>query len=172
MYILNEQFIVKPGTVANKLHGGRKRKRKRKRKRGGGEEEEHGSGHEHTAFQWHRDADYLRHAGCPLPVPFVSVWCALDDIHEKNGTLVFAPLNDVSERVLVRGEAGTVVLISSEVLHRSSGNEDTHDRRVWMPQYSAREQRWPAAKSGTNVGLVALGINVSVDESQSRDGER
>jgi len=189
VYVLNEQYIVKPGTTGNAANGVNAEQRGRKRKRRSDNDDNNDNNgnndnndndndeanddhdndaknngdHQHTAFEWHRDADYLRRAGCTLPVPFVSVWCALDDIHEKNGTLVFAPLDDVNARVVVREKAGTVVLISSEVLHRSSANDDTHDRRVWMPQYSASEQRWPdqkssAAKDGT---LVALGIRVS-----------
>jgi ectoine hydroxylase-related dioxygenase (phytanoyl-CoA dioxygenase family) len=133
VYVLNEQYIVKPPSFCSK---------KRKRI----EYNDIQMNTITTSFAWHRDADYLRRAGILHPEPSLSVWCALDDVDKMNGTLTFAPLDNVKDRVTIKEKAGTVVLISSEVLHCSSGNQSKHDRRVWMPQYSARPQRWECKK--------------------------
>jgi ectoine hydroxylase-related dioxygenase (phytanoyl-CoA dioxygenase family) len=115
--LFNEQFILKPA------HAGS------------------------AAFGWHRDSDWLD----GQPPRYVSLWCALDDVSEENGTLYVLP----GSHVAVNGElpppprtdaqasscimtvpAGTLVALSSTVLHCSGRNLSDAPRRAWMPQVS------------------------------------
>ena len=175
VFVLNEQYIVKPGSKSNVNQNVTNKKRKRRctsRRESTDDEEEDdrdaiSDGTARTAFEWHRDADYLRKAGCTRPEAFVSVWITLDEVSSSNGTLIFSPLDAPNERVVVEEAAGTVVLIASEVLHRSSANVSGSSRRVWMPQYSARPQYWESeirkememeTEMETEKKLVALGL--------------
>ncbi|GLE11014.1 hypothetical protein PINS_up023306 [Pythium insidiosum] len=110
-------------------------------------------------FRWHRDDDEQL-AMCvhrDRLAPYVSVWCALDDVTEDNGAMRFVSLRAVStaaessscelsddtqselERhasapVLVR--AGSVVVFLSSVWHCSARNDSSASRRAFYAQYS------------------------------------
>jgi ectoine hydroxylase-related dioxygenase (phytanoyl-CoA dioxygenase family) len=150
VYVLNEQYVVKPPISRKRSRDGRSNTA--------------------TAFKWHRDADYLRQAGIPRPEPSISVWCALDDVNDRNGTLVFAPLDNAQERVVVQETAGTVVLIASEVLHHSNSNKTARARRVWMPQYSAGPQRWEIGASNDGQGSACAALAIGIEHRAQRGG--
>ena len=99
--------------------------------------------HSRSAFSWHRDAEGL----CAAP-PYVSLWIALDDVHEENGTLRVVPGSHAAplpppqpgdEEALaslaLTLPAGSAVCLHSEVLHCSADNLSDAPRRCWMPQF-------------------------------------
>jgi ectoine hydroxylase-related dioxygenase (phytanoyl-CoA dioxygenase family) len=108
------------------------------------------------AFNWHQDSGYVGHDHRP----YVSCWCALDDVSEENGTVYVLPFSraGVRERqehvreagsndmvgyhgdepgIPVIGPAGTIAVFSSVTFHRSGPNQTGQTRRVYLPQYSA-----------------------------------
>ncbi|DAZ99097.1 TPA: LOW QUALITY PROTEIN: hypothetical protein N0F65_008402 [Lagenidium giganteum] len=112
-------------------------------------------------FRWHRDDDEQL-AMCVHRQqirPYLSMWCALDDITTTNGALRFIPrslstsngsnddpqpteltpsatlLTHATAPVLV--QAGSVVCFLSDVWHCSAANESTSPRRAFYVQYSS-----------------------------------
>jgi ectoine hydroxylase-related dioxygenase (phytanoyl-CoA dioxygenase family) len=106
-------------------------------------------------FSWHQDSGYVR---APHK-PYVSCWCALDDMTEANGTIYVLPYSragtttkiehvkdektndligyhgdDPGEPVLV--PAGSIAVFSSTCFHRSGVNRSAQTRRVYLAQYS------------------------------------
>ena len=80
MYLLNEQYIIKPPlndpiNEAKNLQGGEK----------------------NTAFQWHRDYDSLKDICRNSLYPYVSVWVALGNMNLHNGCLFVLPKDVESE---------------------------------------------------------------------------
>lgn len=119
--------------------------------------------HQGMKFAWHQDSGYVnftdpgnRHE------PYITCWCALDDVNHTNGTISVLPhdvantnhrvLNHVREKgtndlvgyegseagVEIAAPAGTVVVFSSTSLHRSSANSTERWRRAYLAQYSAQ----------------------------------
>ena len=106
-------------------------------------------------FAWHQDSGYVR-----IPhKPYVSCWCALDDMTESNGTIYVLPYpragtttkiehvkdektndlvgyhgDDPGEPVIV--PAGSIAVFSSTCFHRSGVNTSPNQRRVYLAQYS------------------------------------
>lgn len=119
LFLINEQFIVKPGACASP---------------------------DATTFDWHQDGQYFTHLSS-VP-PFVSVWIALDDVNEANGTLrvhpgVVAPVDESAGAPLCV-PAGSAVVFSSTLWHRSGPNTTRVPRRVFMPQFCAHNLvKWP-----------------------------
>ena len=116
--LFNEQYILKP---AHAGHSG--------------------------AFGWHRDSQGLG----GQPPRYLSLWCALDDVSEENGTLYVLPGSHAavdgqlllppcadahSSSCIMTVPAGTLVALSSTVLHCSGRNLSDAPRRAWMPQVS------------------------------------
>lgn len=115
-------------------------------------------------FRWHRDDDEqlgmcMHRASIP---PYLSAWCALDDVKVQNGPLRFvsqslapsqeqaAASSDACEVTESAGmeldgmatnpvlaSAGTVIFFLSNVWHCSSCNESDTMRRAFYTQYSA-----------------------------------
>ena len=106
-------------------------------------------------FAWHQDSGYVGH---PHP-NYVSIWCAMDDMSEENGTIYVLPYSRAGTRDVVkhtkeagtndmigyRGAdpgipiivpAGTIVAFSSTVFHRSGANTTSKPRRSYLCQYS------------------------------------
>ena len=106
-------------------------------------------------FAWHQDSGYVR---APHK-PYVSCWCALDDMTEANGTIYVLPYSragtttkiehvkdektndlvgyhgdDAGEAVIV--PAGSIAVFSSTCFHRSGVNTSPKQRRVYLAQYS------------------------------------
>ncbi len=107
-------------------------------------------------FSWHQDSAF--NATAPHR-PYVSVWCALDDMTRDNGTTFILPYSRAGSRELIphtkeegtndlvgyRGDdpgeivlvpAGSIALFSSFTLHRSGVNETDKMRRVYLVQFS------------------------------------
>lgn len=131
-------------------------------------------------FNWHQDSGYVGHDHRP----YVSCWCALDDVTEENGTVYILPFSRAETRqraehvreaasndlvgyhgddpgVPVIGPAGTIAVFSSVTFHRSGANTTPGIRRVYLPQYSAE----PILKRDGS-GLWGLG------EQFLQDGQR
>jgi ectoine hydroxylase-related dioxygenase (phytanoyl-CoA dioxygenase family) len=107
---------------------------------------------------WHQDAGYLPVA--KEPPPYVTGWIPLDDVDEANGTIHVLPYDRVGTRHRVPHErdagtgdrvgyagddpgipviapAGSLVVFSSTLLHRSGENRSAEPRRAYIVQYSA-----------------------------------
>jgi ectoine hydroxylase-related dioxygenase (phytanoyl-CoA dioxygenase family) len=108
-----------------------------------------------TRFAWHQDSGYV---GYPHP-PYLTCWCALDDMSEANGTVHLLPYGRAGTREVVphrRDEssndlvgyagtdpgiaalvpAGSIACFSSTVFHRSGPNTTSGLRRAYIVQYS------------------------------------
>lgn len=107
-------------------------------------------------FGWHQDSGYI---GYPHR-PYLTCWCALDDMTIENGTVSLLPYdlagtrewvphtmetgtNDKigyhgsEEGIPVLLPAGSIAVFSSTVFHRSGTNITDQWRRVYLAQYSA-----------------------------------
>ncbi|MXY52637.1 MAG: phytanoyl-CoA dioxygenase family protein [Gammaproteobacteria bacterium] len=113
-------------------------------------------------FAWHQDSGYVnfRDPG-NTHRPYLTCWCALDDVSTENGTISVLPHDNVGSRnhvfshrredgtndligyegkdpgVVIEAPAGSVAVFSSTSLHRSSPNTTQSQRRVYLTQYSA-----------------------------------
>lgn len=108
-----------------------------------------------TRFAWHQDSGYVHEDH----LPYVTVWIALDDVTEENGSIYLLPFSRSGIRSYVKhiedprthdqvcyfgsdpGDpvvvpAGTVVVFSSLLIHRSGPNLTDRMRRVFIAQYS------------------------------------
>lgn len=108
-------------------------------------------------FSWHQDSGYV---GYPNHKPYLSCWCALDDMSEENGTVRIMPFTRVGIRSFVKhiqeegsndligyfGDdpgvaaivpAGSIVVFSSVNFHCSGSNTTSNMRRSYLAQYSA-----------------------------------
>ena len=109
-----------------------------------------------TSFSWHQDSGYV---GDPDHKPYLTCWCALDDMHEANGTVHLLPFSQVGIRTWVKHErdpesndlvgytgsdpgitvecpAGSIAVFSSYNFHASGPNTTDALRRVYLAQYS------------------------------------
>jgi ectoine hydroxylase-related dioxygenase (phytanoyl-CoA dioxygenase family) len=108
-----------------------------------------------AAFDWHQDSGYVDGPH----KPYVNAWVPLDDVSEENGTLYLLSYEKAGTREKVEhrevegkkdrvgyfgddpGEAvvcpaGSVVVFSSTVFHRSGANSTPNMRRAYAVQYS------------------------------------
>lgn len=108
-------------------------------------------------FAWHQDSGYIGH----YHKPYLSCWCALDDMTEENGTVHVLPYaragmqpddlfqheveEGTNDKVGYRGDdpgiaaivpAGSVVVFSSRTFHSSGPNTTSKMRRSYLAQYS------------------------------------
>jgi ectoine hydroxylase-related dioxygenase (phytanoyl-CoA dioxygenase family) len=106
-------------------------------------------------FSWHQDSGYVH----PNHKPYVSCWCALDDVSEENGTVYILPQSTSGIRTWVQHEvdpisndkvgyfgkergvpvicpAGSIAVFSSLTFHSSGANTTNKMRRVYLAQYS------------------------------------
>lgn len=107
-------------------------------------------------FSWHQDSGYIPYAHRP----YITCWCALDDVNEQNGTIYVLPYSKVGTKEVIThlkdagtndlvgyfgndpglaiiAPAGSMVVFSSTLLHRSGYNFTNQTRRAWLAQYSA-----------------------------------
>jgi ectoine hydroxylase-related dioxygenase (phytanoyl-CoA dioxygenase family) len=107
-------------------------------------------------FSWHQDSGYIGYEHRP----YLTCWCALDDMNEENGTIYVLPYsragtkevlphetdNKINDKVGYFGDdpgipvivpAGSIAVFSSTLLHRSGFNTTDRFRRAWIAQYSA-----------------------------------
>lgn len=108
-------------------------------------------------FSWHQDSGYV---GYPDHKPYLTCWCALDDMTPGNGTVYLLPFSQAGIRSWVQhireegsndlvgyfGQdsgipaivpAGSIVAFTSINFHSSGVNSSPHPRRVYLAQYSA-----------------------------------
>lgn len=133
-------------------------------------------------FSWHQDSGYVdaQHK------PYVSCWCALDDMTIENGTIYVLPYDRAGTKDIVTHKreegstdlvgyhgsdpgdpcivpAGSIVAFSSTLFHRSGFNTTPNWRRSYLVQYSPEVIM---AKDGTKpwsqaVELLKNGVNVA-----------
>ncbi len=112
--------------------------------------------HKGKKFSWHQDSGYVNY---PDHKPYLSCWCALDDMSEANGTLHLLPFSKVGIRSYVQHivdedsndkvgyfgndpgltiemEAGSIVAFTSLNFHSSGTNTTNKFRRAYIAQYS------------------------------------
>ncbi len=114
-----------------------------------------GTDKEGAAFGWHQDSGY-----CDGPhKPYVNAWIPLDDVNEENGTVYLLPYSLAGTRDRIEHQpvpgtndregyfgpetgvpancpAGSIVVFSSTVFHRSGANSTDKMRRAYALQYS------------------------------------
>jgi ectoine hydroxylase-related dioxygenase (phytanoyl-CoA dioxygenase family) len=118
------------------------------------------------AFGWHQDSGYI---GFPHR-PYLSCWCALDDMTIENGTVELlsyeqagtrdwvshAQEKETGDMIGYRGDrqgtpalikAGGMAVFSSTVFHRSGVNMTNRMRRVYLAQYSVEPITKPDGKT-------------------------
>lgn len=107
-------------------------------------------------FSWHQDSGYV---GYPDHKPYLTCWCALDDMREENGAIHLLPYSRSGIRSWVQHiaeegsndkvgyfgndpgriaevPAGSIVAFSSIVFHSSGANTTPNLRRAYLGQYS------------------------------------
>jgi ectoine hydroxylase-related dioxygenase (phytanoyl-CoA dioxygenase family) len=132
---------------------------------------------------WHHDGGYvLGHAHDP----YLSIWIALDDMSEHNGTLAVLPRgragrDEIVEHVrdgptndfvgyhgddpgdVIAVPAGSVVAMSSTTFHRSGPNTSPVPRRAFLVSYSSTPittgegQLWNQAEPAVRGGTRVAG---------------
>ncbi len=108
-------------------------------------------------FSWHQDSGYV---GYPDHKPYLTCWCALDDMSEENGTVYVMPYSHIGIRSWVKHireegsndlvgyfgpekgvaaivPAGSIVAFTSVNFHSSGTNTTNSMRRAYLAQYSA-----------------------------------
>lgn len=108
-----------------------------------------------TSFSWHQDSGYVHENH----EPYLTCWIPLDDVDEENGTISVLPYSRSGIRSYVRHirdprtndkvcyfgsdpglpvitKAGSIVVFSSTVIHRSGPNRTDRLRRAYIAQYS------------------------------------
>lgn len=146
-----------------------------------------------TKFAWHQDSGYVHEDH----LPYVTVWIALDDITEANGSVYLLPFsrsgirsyikhvkneqtndeicyfgNDPGDPVIV--PAGSVVVFSSVTIHRSGPNLSDKMRRVYIAQYSPEVimKKDGSAPWGETEQFLATGQIVADKPSTEREPQR
>ena len=136
-------------------------------------------------FSWHQDSGYGMHA---TEKPYLSCWCALDDMSEANGTVYMLPYSrapqgrkvvehvrdpEINDLVGYHGDdpgdpvicpAGSIACFSSFCFHRSGFNTSPNYRRVFLAQYCAAPimKRDGSGIAGRAIPFTKDGKNVAV----------
>lgn len=133
------------------------------------------------AFSWHQDSGYVKHVDPDTDhPPYLTCWCALDDVDETNGAVRVLPhsiggtkgriidhvrdpaTNDLigyagDERgVEIAVSAGSIVCFSSYNLHASGANRSAAMRRVYLAQYAAAPLHHSKTGERTNLAVPFL----------------
>ncbi|MYE10147.1 MAG: phytanoyl-CoA dioxygenase family protein [Gammaproteobacteria bacterium] len=128
-------------------------------------------------FAWHQDSGYVRFQDPDnRHAPYLTCWCALDDMTRENGTssvlsqartgsrnTVFphrreAGTNDLvgydgdEPGQLIEAPAGSIAVFWSTTLHKSGANATDRPRRAYLPQYS----REPIRRADGSVWSLAI----------------
>ncbi len=151
-------------------------------------------------FAWHQDSGYVnfRDPG-NTHRPYLTCWCALDDMTRDNGTISVMPHERVGSRdtvfshrhepgsndlvgyegddpgVLVEMPAGSVAVFTSTSLHRSGANATSRLRRAYLAQYTREPLRSSNGELwGQAVPFVAGGRYVydPANDVDARSGRR
>jgi hypothetical protein len=122
-------------------------------------------------FSWHQDSGYVKwYDPTTNHKPYVTCWCTLDDVSEKNGTVYILPHSRAGTRDKIIDHfkeegsndligytgsdpgdplivpAGSIVAFDSYVFHRSGPNTTNRMRRIYLPQYSSAPIKRPDGK--------------------------
>ncbi len=151
------------------------------------------------SFAWHQDGAYVQarvgdHPEC------ITCWCALDDVNEDNGTISLLPVGrfgcrelvphqrdpETNDRIGYFGDdpgdaviapAGSIVVFSSLVFHRSGANPSGRSRRAYLAQYAPaaiqnQPGQWPQyfAKPFLAAGLRVASTNTTDPADALHDG--
>jgi ectoine hydroxylase-related dioxygenase (phytanoyl-CoA dioxygenase family) len=132
-------------------------------------------------FSWHQDSGYVN----SMHKPYVTCWCALDDVSETNGTVYILPYSVSGIRTWVqhvrdpqtnemtgyfgkeRGipvvvPAGSIAVFSSLVFHCSGANTTDQFRRAYIVQYATETViGGNGQQSGTNEPFLKDGQNIA-----------
>ena len=143
-------------------------------------------------FSWHQDSGYIRFEEPENPhAPYLTCWCALDDVSRENGTISVLPHGRAGPRNTVlphRKEAGTndlvgyegddpgrfieapagsIAVFTSTSMHRSGANATDRPRRVYLLQYSREPiRRADGSLWSQAVPFVADGVRVCETEPE------
>ncbi|QGJ70098.1 Phytanoyl-CoA dioxygenase PhyH [Planctomycetales bacterium 10988] len=127
------------------------------------------------SFSWHQDSGYLDFTHDP----YVTVWAAVDDMTEENGTAYVLPYSKVGIRTRVEhirqpdtGDkvgyfgselgvpgivpAGSLIVFSSYTFHRSGANTTDKMRRAYVTQYSPHRIYRPGTEDLMHLGVPFL----------------
>jgi len=131
-------------------------------------------------FSWHQDSGYI-----PEPHrPYLSCWCALDDVNEENGTVYLLPWSrvgggEIQEHVRQEGSndlvgyfgddpgvpvtvsAGGIAVFSSATFHRSGANTSGAMRRVYLAGYSPEVMPMREGTARQAVPFLKDGVSVA-----------
>ena len=150
-------------------------------------------------FAWHQDSGYVnfRDPG-NTHRPYLTCWCALDDMTRENGTISVMPHDRVGSRetvfphrhepgsndlvgyegddpgVLVEMPAGSVAVFTSTSLHRSGANTTSGLRRAYLTQYtreplrSSNGELWGQAVPFVSKGQYVYDPSTDVDARSGR----
>ena len=117
-------------------------------------------------FSWHQDSGYV---GFPDHRPYLSCWCALDDMSEENGTVSVMPFSRIGIRTWVKHTVeegsndkvgyfgndpgvpvvvpkGSIAVFTSLNFHSSGTNTTSRMRRTYLAQYSAEPLTIPSGE--------------------------
>ena len=131
-------------------------------------------------FGWHQDSGYIPESHRP----WLSCWCALDDVNEENGTVYLLPCSQFGGgeiREHVRQEetndlvgyfgdepgvpviiaAGGIAIFSSATFHRSGANSSGATRRVYLAGYSPEVMPSKEGTSRQAVPFLKAGVSVA-----------
>jgi hypothetical protein len=126
-------------------------------------------------FSWHQDGGYLGFSHRP----YVTVWAAVDDMSEENGTAYVLPYSTIGIRTLVEhvrdpqsgdkigyfgnepgvpviAPAGSLAVFSSLCFHRSGANQTDRMRRAYVTQYTAEPLYKPDSQELMHLGVPFL----------------
>ena len=143
-------------------------------------------------FAWHQDSGYVKFIDRKnVHKPYLTCWCALDDMSSANGTISVLPhdvigtrnnvLDHVSEKgtndlvgyhgdepgVEIDVPKGSIVVFSSTSLHRSSANTTDQRRRAYLAQYSSE----PIYSSSGKLWSMAVPFVKNGDIIYDRDAD-
>jgi len=137
-------------------------------------------------FSWHQDSGYVNKDGDTGHRAYVTCWCPLDDVTEKNGTVYLLPYSRSGIRswvqhvrdpetndwvgyfgqdrgITIEAPAGSIVLFSSLLFHASGSNTTPNMRRAFLAQYSPepimkldRSGPWAHAEPVVQAGRQAV----------------
>jgi len=128
--------------------------------------------HCELSFDWHQDSGYVHAFGFGEYPPNLTIWAALDDATDENGALWVEPFGAGSPRavvphrrrehdqlgadfeirapVLLEVAAGSLIILSGLLPHRSGPNRTTFVRRAHLSQFGPR----PILKAGRPVQMA------------------
>ena len=143
-----------------------------------------------TEFAWHQDSGYV---SAPHE-PYVTIWMALDDVTEENGTVYVLPYARAgggklvehvpkpgsTDRVGYQGDdpgipvivpAGGIAVFSSLTLHRSGFNRTDKMRRAYIAQYASAPipKKNGQGHAGLKIPFLSGGKRVASDELPAPD---